>query len=98
MSSLTQEEVRNEILSLFEDNEGVISSYMSLFETIEDQGMMDFEMKIIAAKNKIVQNEAIKDDDIETVYLKEVEEIKKKTLEDINKKITDVVREKTEEN
>ncbi len=96
MSSLTQEEVRDEVLSLFEDNEKVLLSYLSLIETIEDQGMMDFEMKIIAAKNKIIQNEAIKDDDIEAVYLKEVEEIRKKTLEDISKKITDVVREKTE--
>lgn len=91
MSQLTQEEIRDELLSLFEENEEQLSSYASQIEKIEDQAMVQFEMKVIAAKNKLVQDETITDDELEERYLQEVELIRKSVLEDTNQQITALV-------
>lgn len=91
MSQLTQEEIRDELLSLFEENEEQLSSYTSQIEKIEDQAMMQFEMKVIGAKNKLVQDATITDDELEERYLQEVEQIRKSVLEDTNRQITALV-------
>lgn len=91
MSQLTQEEIRDELLSLFEENEEQLSSYTSQIEKIEDQAMMQFEMKVIGAKNKLVQDATITDDELEDRYLQEVEQIRKSVLEDTNRQITAIV-------
>ena len=91
MSQLTQEEIRDELLSLFEENEEQLSSYTSQIEKIEDQAMMQFEMKVIAAKNKLVQDATITDDELEERYLEEVELIRKSVLEDTNQQIIALV-------
>lgn len=91
MSQLTQEEIRDELLSLFEENEEQLSSYTSQIEKIEDQAMMQFEMKVIGAKNKLVQDATITDDELEERYLQEVEQIRKSVLEDTNRQITAIV-------
>jgi hypothetical protein len=91
MSQLTQEEIRDELLSLFEENEEQLSLYTSQIEKIEDQAMMQFEMKVIGAKNKLVQDATITDDELEERYLQEVEQIRKSVLEDTNRQITAIV-------
>ncbi len=91
MSQLTQEEIRDELLSLFEENEEQLSSYTSQIEKIEDQAMIQFEMKVIATKNKLVQDATITDDELEERYLQEVELIRKSVLEDTNQQITALV-------
>lgn len=88
MSQLTQEEIRDELLSLFEENEELLSSYTSKIEKIEDQAMMQFEMKVISAKNKLVQDSTVTDDELEERYLQEIESIRKSILEEVNQQIS----------
>lgn len=91
MSQLTQEEIRDELLSLFEENEELLSSYTSKIEKIEDQAMMQFEMKVISAKNKLVQDSTVTDDELEERYLQEIESIRKSILEEVNQQISVLV-------
>lgn len=97
MKELTQEEIRDEVLSLFEEKETHLTAVVSDLEKIEEEGVMMFEKKVLGAKNRIVQDQAVSDDDLERVYLEEVENIRKEVLEKVKHQIQDIVEKNTKE-
>lgn len=97
MTQLTDEEIRDEVLSVFEEHEEQLISVTSQLEKIEKDGMMTFEKKILAAKNRLIQDPAIADDDLEKVYLEEVEKIRKEVLEKVEQQVQEVVAKNTQE-
>ena len=97
MTQQTDEEIRDEVLSLFEENEEQLIAVTSLIEKIEKEGVMSFEKKALAAKNKLVQDTTVPDDDLEKVYLEEIENIRKEVLEKVQQQIQEVVEKNTRE-
>jgi predicted phage gp36 major capsid-like protein len=87
MTQLTQEEIRDELLSLFEEHEEDLSSYTSQIEKIENESIELFERKIIAIKNRLVADSNITDEELQKKYLEEVEEARKTTLKDVEEEI-----------
>lgn len=96
MTQLTDEEIRDEVLSLFEENEEQLIAVTSLIEKIEKEGVMSFEKKALAAKNKLVQDTTVSDDDLEKVYLEEIENIRKDVLEKVQMQIEEIVKKNQE--
>lgn len=97
MITLTQEEIRDEVLSLFEENEKKLLSVTSQIEKIENEGVISFEMKVLGAKNRLIQDPAITDVDLEKVYIEEVENIRKEVLAKVKEQIQEVVEKNTKE-
>ncbi len=91
MTQLTQEEIRDELLSLFEEHEEDLGSYTSQIEKIENESIESFERKIIAIKNRLVIDSNITDDDLQKKYLEEVEELRKTTLKGVEEKIQSLI-------
>ena len=96
MTQQTDEEIRDEVLSLFEENEEQLIAVTSLIEKIEKEGVMSFEKKALAAKNKLVQDTTVPDDDLEKVYLEEIENIRKDVLEKVQMQIEEIVKKNQE--
>lgn len=92
MAQLTQEEIRDELLSIFEEHEQELNNYTFQIEKIEKEGIMFFEKKVIAIKNKLIEDINIKDDDLQRVYLEEIEKIRKDVLEDVQNKIKELIK------
>jgi hypothetical protein len=92
MTQLTQEEVRDEILSLYEEKEESLQKFSSEIEKIENEGIESFEKKVISIKNKLVQDTAVSDDELETKYLEEVELARKVVFQEVEEKIKTLVR------
>lgn len=91
MTQLTQEEIRDELLALFEEHEEGLGSYTSQIEKIENESIESFERKIIAIKNRLVIDSNITDDDLQKKYLEEVEELRKTTLKGVEEKIQSLI-------
>lgn len=93
MTEITQkqEEIRDDLLSLFEDNEEELTSYTSQIEKIEDDSFMLFEMKVIAIKNKLVSDVSVSDEELQEKYLQEIELARKSVLEDTENKIKELI-------
>lgn len=87
MTQLTQEEIRDELLSLFEEHEEDLGSYTSQIEKIENESIESFERKIIAIKNRLVADSNIADEELQKKYLEEVDEARKTTLKDVEEEI-----------
>lgn len=81
MTQLTQDEIRDEMLSLFENSEDELLSYATKIEKIEDDSMMYFEMKEIALKNRIAEDSSIPEDEVEKKYIEGLEILRKEVLE-----------------
>jgi hypothetical protein len=92
MTQLTQEEVRDEILSLYEEKEESLQKFSSEIEKIENEGIEFFERKVIAIKNKLVQDQSIADENLEAKYLEEVELARKESLQRVEEKISALVQ------
>ncbi len=97
MTQLTDEEIRDEVLSVFEEHEAQLVSVADQIEKIEKDGMIMFEKKILAAKNRLIEDPAVLDDDLERVYLEEVEQIRKDVLAKVQGQIQEVVEKNTKE-
>lgn len=95
MTQLTQEEIRDGVLSLFEEQEVQLVAVTADLEKIEEEGVMMFEKKVLGVKNRIVQDPAVSDDDLERVYLEEVENIRKEVLEKVKQQIQEIVETST---
>ncbi len=95
MTQLTQEEIRDGVLSLFEEQEVQLVAVATDLEKIEEEGVMMFEKKVLGVKNRIVQDPAVSDDDLERVYLEEVENIRKEVLEKVKQQIQEIVETST---
>lgn len=95
MTQLTQEEIRDGVLSLFEEQEVQLVAVAADLEKIEEEGVMMFEKKVLGVKNRIVQDPAVSDDDLERVYLEEVENIRKEVLEKVKQQIQEIVETNT---
>lgn len=90
MTQLTQEEIRDSLLSLYEENEESMASYVSEIEKIEDEGIVTFERKVIAVKNRLINDESVSEENLQKKYLEEVEEIRKIVLQEVEEKIKEV--------
>ena len=97
MTQLTDEGIRDEVLSVFEEHEEHLTSVANQLEKIEKDGIITFEMKVLAAKNRLVQDPAIADDDLEKMYLEEVERVRKEVLIKVQEQIQEVVEKNTQE-
>ncbi len=92
MTQLTQEEVRDEVLSLYEEKKEALQKFSSEIEKIENEGIDFFEKKVIAIKNKLAQDASITDDDLESRYLEEVETARKEALQQVEENIYALVQ------
>ena len=92
MTQLTQEEIRDALLSLYEDNEQELALSASEIEKIEDEGFMSFERKVIAIKNRLISDESVSEEDLQKKYLEEVEIARKEVLSEVEKKINDLLK------
>lgn len=88
---LTDEEFKDEVLAVFEENEQAILGSAAKIEKIEAEAEILLDRKIIAIKNKFIDDLSIPDDEIEARCLQEIELEGQKILEDVKKQIEDVV-------
>ncbi len=91
MTTLTQEEIRDEVLSLFEENEQKLLTLTSQIEKIENEGVISFEKKVLAAKNNLVQDVTVLDEDLEKKYVEDVEKIRSDILEKVEHQIKELI-------
>lgn len=87
MTQLTQEEIRDKVLSVFEDNELMMQSFSDKIESIESEAVDFFEKKLISIKNSLINNENISDDNLEKEYLDAIAKLKDQILLDVKAKI-----------
>lgn len=92
MTQLTQEEIRDALLSLYEENEQDLSLSASEIEKIEDEGFMSFERKVIAIKNRLVSDESVSEEDLQKKYLEDVEIARKEVLSEVEKRVNDLLK------
>lgn len=97
MTQLTDEEIRDEVLSVFEEHEEQLTSVTNQLEKIEKDGMIIFEKKILTAKNRLIEDPAVAEDDLEKVYLEEVEKIRKEVLEKVEQQVQEVLAKNTQD-
>lgn len=91
MTQLKQEEIRDEMLSLFEEYEEELLSQAAQIEKIENEGIMFFEMKEIAIKNRIAGDVAIPEEEVEERYMQELELLRKAVLEETERKLKELI-------
>lgn len=92
MTQLTQEEIRDEVLSIFEEHEDALLSLASKIEKIESESMITFEKKVIAIKNRLIDDVSVPDDKLEEVCLQEIELARKVILDEAKKQIEELVK------
>ena len=91
MTQITQEEIRDALLSLYEEHEGELISQANKIEKIEKDAIIDFEKKIISIKNKIAEDVTVPDEELEIRYLIEIELAHKAILKDTKNKIQELI-------
>lgn len=87
MTQLTQEEIRDEVLSVFEDSEHVLQRFSDQINQIESEAVMLFERRTISIKNSLINDENISDDDLEKEYLDAIAKLKDQILLDTKERI-----------
>jgi len=87
MTQLTQEEIRDGILSIFEDNEQDLIKLSEDVERIEKESIEFFERKSIALKNTLVSDENTKEEDLESAYIEGIEKLREQVLAETKEKI-----------
>ena len=96
MTQVTEEEIKNEMLALFEEHESELISAAEQIKKIEDDAVMYFEMKEIALKNKIIADDTIKDEEMEVKFLEELELLRKQVLENTQTKLNELLKKQEE--
>lgn len=89
--NFTEEELRDELLTVTEDSQQVILNLAEKIEKIENEGKMLLDMKVIAIKNRMVEDMTIPDDALEQAVLDEIQKVAKEITEDVEKKIRELV-------
>ena len=88
---MTQEELRDELLSIFEEHEEALIAHTAKIEQIEDEAYILFERKAIAIKNKLIQDIAIPEEELEEKYLEKIELARKEVMEDTEARIRELI-------
>lgn len=92
---MTDEELRDEVLAIFEEKEPLLLSQEETISNIEKSAMDRFDMKVISIKNKLVEDTTIPEDQLEKRYLEEVDLLRAKILEEVNQEIKDFIEKTT---
>ena len=92
MTQLTQEEIRDEVLSIFENNEGKLQNLSEDIERIEKEAIEFFEKKSIAIKNALVNDENVKEEDLESAYLESIKKLRDQVIAETKEKITNLTK------
>lgn len=95
MTTLTSEEIRDEVLSLFEEQEEKLKSYDTQIGALEDEAIRMFDQETAALKERLINDQTVAEDDIQTQFLKEVALIKGKILKDVEARIQNLVSVET---
>jgi len=85
------EDIRDEVLSLFEEKEKDLISIDKKIQKIEEEGVILFDRKAIAIKNKLVEDTSVSEDMLEEKYIDALEMARKETLEDVHQKIQELL-------
>ena len=93
---MTDEELRDEVLALFEEKEEELLAQEEFIKKIEEEAMMIFERKCIAIKNRLIEDVTIPDEDLESKYIEEIEGLRKTIFAEVEKNISDYVRKISE--
>jgi hypothetical protein len=92
MTQLTQEEIRDEVLSIFEDNEQKLLEISEEVDRIEKDAVELFERKSIALKNALVSDEGIKEENLESVYVESIGKLRNQILTETKEKIANLTK------
>jgi abortive infection bacteriophage resistance protein len=88
MTQLSDEDLRDETLNLFEEKEEELLAHEEAIKTIEQEALDTFDKRAIAIKNRLVQDITVSDDELAGRYDEEIqkmgEELKKETEEKVN--------------
>ena len=74
---LTDEELRDEILSLYEEKEPVLLSHVNEMEKIEEEAVLLFNERVEEMKQRIIKDVNISDDDLVQAYENGLDEVRK---------------------
>lgn len=85
---------KDDILSLAEEVLDEVESDAVKLQKIEDQALLDFDMKAIAIKNRLVQDPAVSDEELEGRYLQEIESLRADIVAESQQKINKLLAEK----
>lgn len=96
MIHFTQEEIRDEVLSLFEEHEDELVSQASHMEKIEADAINSFDMNVIKMKNRLIQDVTVPEEKLQEKFLEEVETIRRSTLEEVQMKIKELLEKQKE--
>ena len=92
MTQLTQEEIRDEVLSVFEDNEQGFVQFSEDVDQIEKSSIDFFERKAISIKNALINDENVKEEDLESMYISSIEKLKEQVLSDAKEKVANLTK------
>ena len=95
MTTLTPEEIRDEVLSFFEDHEDQLKSYDAQIGAIEDEGVRMFDDEVKALKERLVNDQTITEDDLQEKFLTEVEILKTNILKTVEARIQALITAET---
>ena len=84
------EEIKDKILAIFEEHELGILDLALKVEKIEEDAKMLLDQKCIAIKNRLINDETVKDEDLEKKYLEEIEEIGKVITKEVELKLKEL--------
>lgn len=96
MIHFTQEEIRDEVLSLFEEHEDELISQASQMEKIEADAISSFDINVIKMKNRLLNDIAVPEEQLQKQFLEELENIRKSTLEEVQVKIKELLEKQKE--
>jgi hypothetical protein len=92
MTHITDEDLRDELLTIFEDKEEELKSHEEAMKNVEDEAMMAFERRVIAIKNRVVQDIAIPEEKLEEACLEEIEKMRKELVAEVEQKVSDYLK------
>ncbi len=97
MTELTQEEIRDTVLTILDNNDETLQSIISKVEKIEEEAIITFERKVIALKNKLISDTTINDEDLERLYLEHIEETRHLIFKETENKIKELIEKQSAE-
>jgi hypothetical protein len=98
MTHITDEDLRDEILTIFEEKEQELKSHEEAMAKIESDAMMSFEKRAIAIKNRLVQDVEVSEEKLEETYLVELEKMRKEVVAETEQRVNEYVKSVEEKN
>ena len=89
---MTEEDFKNQLLSLFEEIEPEFARYEKVISEMGDNALMEFEKEEIAIKNRLVHDVSVSDDELASRYLAELQSAHDRILEETKRKISEYVQ------